>query len=392
MQKNIRSVSIQQYVLLPLRLFLGITFVYAGIQKIMDPQFFQTSASGYIGRQITRFAVGSPIHALLTSLVEPHAKFFGILIIFGETAIGLGTLFGFLFRPAAFFGALLSLLFFLSASWHVYPYFYGADIVFTFAWLTLMLNGPLHTGLPSLDEILSLRLLQAAPVQYQPRLALLLSIVLGTVGIRTPSNNNNVSTVANQTTQRPPQRQQQSRYGVIMQQRATQRETRRTFLWGTLTGGAVALGIFAVSYALRILGSVSDETTATGTGEGGAGTVTTPTPASTGTSGTATVAGQIAQVSAVPPNSATSFTIPSSGDPGVLVHLNNGQFVAYDALCTHAGCQVAYDPPSQLLQCPCHGAAFDPAKNAEVVSPPAPTPLTPVKITVDSATGAITQA
>jgi len=391
MQKNTRSVSIQQWALLPLRLFLGITFVYAGIQKIMDSQFFQASASGYIGRQITRFAVGSPIHGLLTSLAEPHAKFFGILIIFGEIAIGLGTLLGFLFRPAAFFGTLLSLLFFLSASWHVYPYFYGADIVFTFAWLTLMLNGPIHTGLPSLDEILSLRLLQAASVQYQPRVALLLSIVLGTVGIRTSSGNSSlVNSVANQTTQRPLQRQQ-SRYSVIMQQRATQRETRRTFLWGAVTGGAAALSVFAVSYALRILGNGSDETTATGTGDGGVVTGTTPAPASTATGSTST-AGQIAQVSAVPQNSAVSFTIPSSGDPGVLVHLHNGQFVAYDALCTHAGCQVAYDPPSQLLQCPCHGAAFDPAKNAAVVSPPAPTPLTSVKITVDSATGAITLA
>lgn len=390
MQKNIRPVSIQQWALLPLRLFLGVTFVYAGIQKIMDPQFFRVSASGYIGRQIARFALGSPIHVLLTSLAEPHAKFFGLLIIFGEIAIGLGTLFGFLFRPAAFFGALLSLLFFLSASWHVYPYFYGADVVFTFAWLTLMLNGPIHTGLPSLDEILSLRLLQAAPVQYQPRIALLLSIVLGTVGIHTTATPNNVSVVASPTPQRQPQRQQ-SRYSVIMQQRAAQKETRRTFLWGAMTGGATALGIFAVSYALRIIGNGSDSATTTSTGDGGATTGTTPAPASTATGGTST-AGQIAQVSAVPQNSAITFTIPSSGDPGVLVHLNSGQFVAYDALCTHAGCQVAYDPPSQLLQCPCHGAAFDPAKNAEVVSPPAPTPLPPVKITVDSATGAITLA
>ncbi len=391
MQKYIRPVSIQQWVLLPLRLFLGITFIYAGIQKIMDPQFFQTSASGYIGRQISRFALGSPIHGLLTSLAEPHAKFFGILIIFGEIAIGLGTLFGFLFRPAAFFGTLLSLLFFLSASWHVYPYFYGADIVFTFAWLTLMLNGPVHTGLPSLDEILSLRLLQAAPVQYQQRIALLFSIILGTISRQEPIR---IDNVGNSTAQRQPQRQQ-SRYSVILQQRAAQRETRRTFLWGALTGGAAALGVFAVSYAVRILGSDSDETTVAGTDNGGAGAVTTPTT-STSSGSTATgstpTAGRIAQVSAIPKNSAISFTIPSSGDAGVLVHLNNGQFVAYDALCTHAGCQVDYDPSSQLLQCPCHGAAFDPAKNAEVVNPPAPTPLTSVKITVDSATGAITLA
>ena len=387
MQKNIRSIVIQKWTLLPLRLFLGVTFVYAGFQRILDSQFFQTSASGYIGRQIARFAVGSPIHGLLTSLAEPHAKFFGLLIIFGEIAIGLGTLFGFLFRPAAFFGALLSILFFLSASWHVYPYFYGADIVFTFAWLTLMLNGPIGTGLPSLDEILSLRLLQIAPIQYQQRVAVLLSIALGAIGRKetTPTEDG-----ANAITQRLPQIKQ-SGYNFIMQQRAVQRATRRTFLWGTLTGGAATLGIFAASYVLRILSTGSDETTTTG--DGGVGPVTAPTATassvSTPTNGT-TIAGQIAQASAVPQNSAMSFTIPSSGDAGVLVHLNNGQFVAYDALCTHAGCQVDYNPSSQLLECPCHGAAFDPAKNAEVINPPAPTPLTPVKISVDSATGAIT--
>ncbi len=379
MQKTTQRVSIQQWVLLPLRLFLGVTFVYAGIQKIMDPQFFAPSASGYIGRQIARFALGSPIHILLTSLAEPHAKFFGLLIIFGEIAIGLGTLFGFLFRPAAFFGTLLSLLFYLSASWHVYPYFYGADIVFTFAWLTLMLNGPINTGLPSLDEILSLRLLQAAPVQYQQRVALLLSIVLGTIGVHTTSSD------ANQTpTQRLPQRQ--GRQSVIARNKI---QTRRTFLWGTLTGGAVALGVFAVGYALNIIRG-SDETTTSTVGV--STTTPTATGATPGTTLTTTTAGgtnRIAQVSAVPKNSAMTFTIPSNGDPGVLVHLNNGQFVAYDALCTHAGCQVAYDSSSQLLQCPCHGAAFDPSQGATVVNPPAPTPLPAVKIQVDSATGAI---
>ncbi len=386
MQKYIGSVAIRQWALLPLRLFLGVTFIYAGIQKITDPQFFQTSAPGYIGRQIARFAIGSPIHGLLVSLAEPHAKFFGLIIIFGEIAIGLGTLFGFLFRPATFFGALLSVLFFLSASWHVYPYFYGADIVFTFAWLTLMLNGPIGTGLPSLDELLYLRLLQATPIRYQPRIAPLLSIVLGTAGRResaltTPAP---VSSASQQQV-----RGQQSSYKLLMQQRATQQTTRRTFLWGALTGGAATLGIFAMSYALRIFSSNSDDTTATGTGSGGTGTTAAPTGTATGST---QAGGRIAQVSAVPQNSAISFTIPSSGDPGVLVHLNNGQFVAYDALCTHAGCQVDYDSNSQLLQCPCHGAAFDPAKNAEVVSPPAPSPLTPVKISVDSATGAITIA
>ena len=95
-------------------------------------------------------------------------------------------------------------------------------------------------------------------------------------------------------------------------------------------------------------------------------------------------------MASLPNNSSVSFTLPSTGDPGVLIHLKSGQFVAYDATCTHAGCPVGYDPGSQLLLCPCHGAAFDPAKNGAVVQPPANTPLTPVNIDVDNATGNIT--
>src|SRR5947209_11333838 len=105
-----------EWALLPLRLFLGVTFVYAGIQKVTDPQFFNPKASGYIGNQIIGFAHGSPIRDFLMNIVLPHSHFFGIAIILGEIAIGLATLFGFLLRPATFFGLLLSLMFFLSAS------------------------------------------------------------------------------------------------------------------------------------------------------------------------------------------------------------------------------------------------------------------------------------
>jgi hypothetical protein len=84
-------------------------------------------------------------------IAAPHAMLFGALVAWGELAIGIGTLLGFLFRPAAFCGGLLSLIFFLSASWSVRPYFYGADIVFLFGWMTLSLAGPAGTGLPALD-------------------------------------------------------------------------------------------------------------------------------------------------------------------------------------------------------------------------------------------------
>lgn len=63
-----------------------------------------------------------------------------------------GALFWLLFRPAAFFGILINVVFFLTATWHVYPHFYGSDIVFIFCWLTLFISGPAGTGLPSIDE------------------------------------------------------------------------------------------------------------------------------------------------------------------------------------------------------------------------------------------------
>jgi thiosulfate dehydrogenase (quinone) large subunit len=116
---------------------------------------------------------------------------------------------------------------------------------------------------------------------------------------------------------------------------------------------------------------------------------TAPQATDTATSATPQTPGVIAQVSQVPANSAANFTLPSNGDPGVLVHLDNGRFVAYDAACTHAGCPVSYDPGSKLLLCPCHGASFDPAQNAAVVQGPAQTPLTSVPIHVDNASGAI---
>jgi len=46
--------------LLPLRLFLGVTFVYAGVQKLGDPGFLHAGAPTYIGTQLEGFAGGTP--------------------------------------------------------------------------------------------------------------------------------------------------------------------------------------------------------------------------------------------------------------------------------------------------------------------------------------------
>lgn len=164
-------------------------------------------------------------------------------------------------------------------------------------------------------------------------------------------------------------------------------ESRRNFLWGMLTGGA---GIAILAWMGSSLHLFPGSATGGGNPASGtsspSGSTTTGTATSSGTSGSTV----IAQVNAVQDNSSVNFTLASNGDPGVLVRLSNGNFVCYDATCTHAGCPVSYDPGSQTLQCPCHGAVFDPAKNGAVIQGPAPTPLTSVPIQVNATTGAIT--
>jgi len=87
----------------------------------------------------------------------------------------------------------------------------------------------------------------------------------------------------------------------------------------------------------------------------------------------------IASESEVAPGSA--FKFKDSGNPAVLVHLDNGDFVAYSAVCTHQGCTVAYQGGE--LACPCHGSVYDPAHGAAVVAGPAPRPLPEVPVKVE---------
>jgi thiosulfate dehydrogenase [quinone] large subunit len=80
----------------------------------------------------------------------------------------------------------------------------------------------------------------------------------------------------------------------------------------------------------------------------------------------------------VPQGHAASFTIPTSGDPGIVIH-TDGAFFAYDAVCPHAGCTVGYYAANDIIVCPCHGSEFA-VTTGDVVDGPAPHGLARLKI------------
>ena len=131
--------------LLPLRFFVGATFLYAGIDKLIDPRFLTASGPGSIGEQLTAFTRASPLAGLVSVFALPFPVLIGVLMALVEIAIGLGALTGLLYRVSAAAGAAVSLLFFLTASWTVHPYYYGPDLPYAAGWLTLALAG--HGGL-----------------------------------------------------------------------------------------------------------------------------------------------------------------------------------------------------------------------------------------------------
>ncbi|MFG3382848.1 DoxX family protein [Streptomyces sp. NPDC047999] len=138
-----------RYALLPLRLFLGITFVYAGIDKLTDSTFLAATGPGSLGELMNAVRGTAAVPGLVDlALNDPVA--FGYAIALGELAVGLGTLAGLLARVAALGGALISLSLWLTVSWQTEPYYYGNDLVYLMAWLPLVLAGASYWSLDAL--------------------------------------------------------------------------------------------------------------------------------------------------------------------------------------------------------------------------------------------------
>ncbi len=323
--------------LLPVRLFLGVTFIYAGIQKLSDPGFLHPGAPTYIGTQLHQFAHGTPGGFILRAFAFPHPGVAGVGVAVVEIAVGLLTLAGFLTRPAAFVGLCLNLLLFLTNSWNTYPYFLGSDIVFVFAWLPLVLAGA--SGQPSLDHYLGdlLARQRARPPAIARR-------PLGAAQAAGPAD-----------------------------------LTRRGLIARGLGATALLTGVIAGLATLTkgtYRGAPQAKTLGSGKAPPGAGHASKHSAHSSAgkasTSSPPAGARALGPASRLPSGHAAYYRDPASGAPDILVRDAQGALAAHSAICTHAGCTVQYSG-GQLI-CPCHGSIFNAATGA-VLQGPAVTPL-----------------
>jgi thiosulfate dehydrogenase [quinone] large subunit len=337
------SSSTVAWALLPLRTFLGFTFCFAGLQKLANPGFFNATNPGSIQSQLVGAARRSPIHAFVTPLAHVAVPL-GIAIALGELAVGLGTLIGLWARIAAVGGVAISLMLFLTVSFHSSPYYTGSDIVFVFAWMPLVLAGA--GGLLSADAFLAER-------------------------IRRETDGG------------------QARRSAKARALAEQETRRRTFvLKGTVTAALAVAGLAVGGLTAGIGRLAGGATSGSGTSAlsgspAASPQVAGPQAASSNAASSKAAAHpagtRIGPASAVPVGGAASFQAPSSGAPSLVIQPKSGTFLAFDAVCPHAGCAVQYEQSGNLFICPCHGSQFNGTTGAVEVGP-ASTGLTPLTV------------
>jgi Rieske Fe-S protein len=190
-------------------------------------------------------------------------------------------------------------------------------------------------------------------------------------------------------------------------------------------GVLTTLGLAATAGCLRMDGEAGpDGSDSAGSGDGSGGTTTAPDPqgqalvlegehtadGETWPAGTPIEASMLGE----PPATVLAYPENLQGEDDFLIRLHRLEpdriadptdpdlvadgFVAYSAICTHAGCTVGWehsdDEPANVDEaaregasdfCPCHMSSFDPYVGATVLGGPAARPLPQIGVRVTDA-------
>ncbi len=85
-----------------------------------------------------------------------------------------------------------------------------------------------------------------------------------------------------------------------------------------------------------------------------------------------------AKVAEIKPNQGKIFKFGSK--PGLLVQTSEGEYRAFNAICTHLDCTVQYRQDEKLIWCACHNGRYD--LTGRNISGPPPRPLEEFKVNV----------
>ena len=366
----VRAWALAEWALVPLRVFLGTTFLFAGLQKLANPTFFNVKSPSSIQAQMTGAARISPLHGLLSHFLTWAAPI-GIAIAVAEVAIGVGALLGLWTRVAALGGALLSFSLFLTVSFHASPYYTGADIVFFFAWMPFIVAG--GGSRLSIDGRIARSAAQSQGVA-SPEL-----VTIPFARVQTICGHFSKGKCA--ARDNDPCDQAVCPVLLAAPEPNVTPETIEAVRRRALIMGSVATAVVGLSAALftgataeigKLIGRAALPPGANQLGATPVSTTTGPpgssSPSGASTQGLGTLLGPAKDVAVGRP---ATFTIPSSGDPGIVLELVKGQYVGFDTVCPHMGCTVGYSPSNDLLVCPCHHSEFF-ANNGDVIQGPAP--------------------
>ncbi|MFI5525896.1 DoxX family membrane protein [Streptomyces platensis] len=127
-------------VLLPLRIFLGLISVYAGMGKLCDPVYFDGGERGSMVKwlmSLDPWALAVPLRDFAVS----HPVGAGLTVAFLQVVVGVLTICGLWQRVAASIGALLSAVLLMTVSWRTLPAYDAPDIIYLAAWSPLIIAG-----------------------------------------------------------------------------------------------------------------------------------------------------------------------------------------------------------------------------------------------------------
>ncbi|WP_435856165.1 DoxX family protein [Streptomyces physcomitrii] len=127
-------------VLLPLRVFLGLISVYAGMGKLCDPVYFDGGERGSMVKWLHSLHPW-PLAEPLRDFALAHPVGAGLTIAFLQVFVGVLTILGLWQRFAAAIGALLSAALLVTVSWRTVPAYDAPDIIYLAAWSPLIIAG-----------------------------------------------------------------------------------------------------------------------------------------------------------------------------------------------------------------------------------------------------------